>query len=40
MENGRASPLSTARPGAAPQVIFVNWRETLHLLSASVSPHY
>jgi integron integrase len=32
MENGHASPLSPALPGAAPQVIFANWRETLHLL--------
>ena len=32
MENGQASPLSPALPSAAPQVIFANWRETLHLL--------
>jgi hypothetical protein len=30
MENGHASPLSPALPSAAPQVIFTNWRETLH----------
>jgi hypothetical protein len=32
MENGHARPLSPALPSAAPQVIFANWRETLHLL--------
>jgi len=32
MENGNASPLAPARPSAAPQVIFANWREMLHLL--------
>lgn len=32
MENGQASPLSPARCSAAPQVIFANWRETLHRL--------
>ena len=32
MENGHASPISPALTSAAPQVIFANWRETLHLL--------
>jgi integron integrase len=32
MENGHASPVSPALRSAAPQVIFTNWRETLHLL--------
>jgi hypothetical protein len=32
MENGQASPVSPALPSAAPQVIFANWREALHLL--------
>jgi hypothetical protein len=32
MENGQARPPSPALPSAAPQVIFVNWREALHLL--------
>jgi hypothetical protein len=32
MENGHASPLSPALRSAAPQVIFANRRETLHLL--------
>jgi integrase len=32
MENGHTSPISPAIRSAAPQVIFTNWRETLHLL--------
>jgi hypothetical protein len=32
MENGHATPVSPALRNAAPQVIFTNWRETLHLL--------
>jgi len=42
MENGQRSPPASALLSAAPQVIFANWRETLHLvkLGRGLRPTY